>query len=109
MLTGFQALIDQASSFLDAADPETVTIAGFPVPLPANVAPTYRRRVWHENNYRVQVRGTLEIRRAKLAELAPGVEDPDSDTELVVRGKTYRVDFTTGDANTLRIEFAYFS
>lgn len=109
MSTQFQSLLDQGEAFLDDADPEDITIAGFPKPLPANVGSIYRRSVMTENGYRLQVRGSLEIRRAVLAALAPGKADPVSHTDITVRGKTYRIDFTTGDTTTLRIDFAAFS
>ena len=109
MFTGFQALLDQGAAFLDAADPETVAIAGFPVPLPANIGSIFRERVPTENGWRIKVRGTLEIRRANLAALAPGKADPSSDTEITVRGKVYRVSFTTGDTTAMHVEFASFS
>ncbi len=109
MPTEFQSLLDQGEAFLDNADSETVTIAGFPQPLPANIGSIYRRSVMTDNGYRLQMRGTVEIRRAVLEELAPGIKDPVSHTDITVRGKTYRVDFTSGDTTTLRIDFAAFS
>ena len=108
MATPYQDLLSRGAALVEDADPETVTIAGFPMALPANIGAIYRRTVWTGNGNRLQVRGTLEIRRDKLAELAPGRPDPVSDTELTVRGKVYRVDFTNGDTTTLRVEFASF-
>lgn len=106
-MTGFQSLLNRGAAMVEQADPETVAIEGFP-PLSANVGSIYRRRVMTDTSWRTQVRGTLEIRRSVLAEKAPGVPDPESGMPIEVRGVGYRVDFTTGDTITLRIEFASF-
>ena len=106
--TAYQRLLDRASAFLDAAEPEAVAIAGFPVPLAANIGAIYRREVMTQNGFKTEERGTLEIRRAVLAAQAPGLGDPKSHVDIKVRGRLYRIDYTNGDTTTLRVAFSTF-
>ena len=107
-MTQFQGLVSRGAAFVEDADPEPVTIDGFPEPLLGNVGGLFRKRVMTDDGFRVQERGTVEIRRTTLARKAPGLPDPESHTDILVRGKVYRIDHTIGDTTTLRVEFAAF-
>ena len=95
--TAFQRLLDGAGAFLEAADPLTVTLAGCALPVPAEVGTFRRFRAEEGTGYNWVENGTVVIRWSTLRALNVA-QPPESGQNIVVRGKTYRIAFTSPDS-----------
>ena len=101
--TAHQRLLNRATAFLEAADPETVVIAGCAQPIVADVG-QFRRYRDMERTGDSWVETGMVVLRWEVLKALNITAPPESGQNIIVRGKTYRIRSTLPDSTTITID-----